>query len=82
MASTFIQYSIFPRHAEGMDGSKRSRGGGQIRIGISGWRCPPWRGVFYPQELVQRRELEFASHRFPTIEFSGSLHWLQAPKGW
>jgi uncharacterized protein YecE (DUF72 family) len=24
---------------------------GEIRIGISGWRYEPWRGVFYPQGL-------------------------------
>ncbi len=34
---------------------------GRIRIGISGWRYPGWRGVFYPPGLQQRRELEFAS---------------------
>ena len=33
----------------------------EIRAGISGWRYPPWRGVFYPPGLVQKRELEFAS---------------------
>ena len=40
---------------------------GSIRIGISGWRYTPWRGVFYPQDLPQRRELEFASRMLPTI---------------
>ena len=34
---------------------------GNIRIGISGWRYAPWRGVFYPPDLPQRRELEYAS---------------------
>ena len=34
-----------------------------IRIGISGWRYAPWRGVFYPKTLTQNRELEFASRR-------------------
>ena len=32
-----------------------------IRIGISGWRYGPWRGVFYPKELPQRRELAFGT---------------------
>ena len=31
-----------------------------VRIGISGWRYAPWRGVFYPTELPQERELEYA----------------------
>jgi uncharacterized protein YecE (DUF72 family) len=50
-----------------------------IRIGISGWRYGPWRGVFYPADLAQRRELEFASRAFPTIEINGSFYSLQYP---
>ena len=50
-----------------------------IRIGISGWRYGPWRGVFYPPDLAQRRELEFASRAFPTIEINGSFYSLQHP---
>ena len=53
---------------------------GAIRIGISGWRYPPWRGVFYPPGLLQRRELEYASRRFPTIEINGSFYSLQRPE--
>ena len=52
---------------------------GTIRIGISGWRYEPWRGVFYPKALAQRRELEFASRAFPTIEINGSFYSLQHP---
>ena len=52
---------------------------GDIRIGISGWRYEPWRGVFYPQGLAQRRELEFASRMVPTIEINGSFYSLQHP---
>ena len=52
---------------------------GTIRIGISGWRYEPWRGVFYPKKLPQRRELEFASRAFPTIEINGSFYSLQTP---
>ena len=51
----------------------------RIRIGISGWRYAPWRGVFYPKKLPQRRELEFASRAFPTIEINGSFYSLQHP---
>ena len=50
-----------------------------VRIGISGWRYAPWRGVFYPPGLVQRRELEHASGCFPTIELNGSFYSLQSP---
>ena len=50
-----------------------------IRIGISGWRYAPWRGVFYPPGLAQRRELEFAASRFGSIEINGSFYSLQTP---
>lgn len=50
---------------------------GKIRIGISGWRYPPWRKVFYPADLAQKRELQFASRALPTIEVNGSFYGLQ-----
>ena len=50
-----------------------------IRIGISGWRYVPWRGVFYPQKLVHRRELEFASRALPSIEINGTFYAMQKP---
>jgi len=53
---------------------------GAIRVGLSGWRYPPWRGVFYPKRLAQRRELEYASRRFSTIEINGSFYSLQRPE--
>jgi uncharacterized protein YecE (DUF72 family) len=31
------------------------------KIGISGWRYQGWRKVFYPKDLQQSLELEFAS---------------------
>lgn len=55
---------------------------GAIRIGISGWRYEPWRGVFYPEDLVQARELEFASRALPTIEINGSFYSLQRPESY
>lgn len=53
-----------------------------IRIGISGWRYAPWRNVFYPKGLVQKRELEFASRALPTIELNGSFYALQRPSSY
>ena len=53
-----------------------------VRIGISDWRYAPWRGVFYPKDLAQRRELEYASGRFDTIEINGSFYSLQLPSSW
>lgn len=54
----------------------------QIRIGVSGWRYAPWRGVFYPDDLPQRSELEYSSRRFSSIEINGSFYSLQSPKSW
>ena len=54
----------------------------RIRIGISGWRYEPWRRIFYPADLAQHRELEFASRAFPSIEINGSFYSLQAPSSW
>lgn len=51
----------------------------RIRIGISGWRYTPWRGVFYPKDLPQRLELHYASRVLPTIEINGSFYSLQSP---
>jgi uncharacterized protein YecE (DUF72 family) len=51
----------------------------RIRIGISGWRYTPWRGVFYPKDLPQRQELHYASRVLPTIEINGSFYSLQYP---
>jgi uncharacterized protein YecE (DUF72 family) len=56
-----------------------------IRIGISGWRYEPWRRVWYPEGLPQRRELEFCGRHFPTVEINGSFYALQRPQsyeGW
>jgi uncharacterized protein YecE (DUF72 family) len=52
----------------------------QIRIGVSGWRYTPWRGVFYPRDLPQRLELSYASRIFPTLEINGSFYSLQRPE--
>jgi uncharacterized protein YecE (DUF72 family) len=53
---------------------------GEVRVGISGWRYPPWRGVFYPRGLPQRLELEYAASRLTTIEINGSFYSLQRPE--
>ncbi|HET8996236.1 MAG TPA: DUF72 domain-containing protein [Acetobacteraceae bacterium] len=53
---------------------------GDIRIGISGWNYPGWRGVFYPKGLPQKRELEYASRQFRTIEVNGTFYRAQRPE--
>jgi uncharacterized protein YecE (DUF72 family) len=51
----------------------------EVRIGISGWSYEGWRGLFYPVGLPHRRELEFASHHFDSVEINGSFYSLQRP---
>lgn len=53
---------------------------GTIRVGIGGWTFEPWRGVFYPADLVQKRELEYASRRLTSIEINGTYYGSQKPE--
>ncbi len=53
-----------------------------VRIGISGWNYKGWRGVFYPKDFPHRRELEFASRAFNSIEINGSFYSLQLPSSY
>lgn len=57
--------------------SSKMRGTGDLRIGISGWRYKPWRGVFYPDDLPQRSELAYAATIFNSIEINGTFYSLQ-----
>ena len=55
---------------------------GKIRIGIGGWTFEPWRGVFYPEDLTQKRELEFASRKLTSIEINGTYYSSFKPASW
>ena len=55
---------------------------GTIRIGVGGWTYPPWRGVFYPDKLPQKKELEFASRALTAIEINATFYGRQTPKSW
>ena len=55
---------------------------GQIRTGIGGWTFEPWRGVFYPEGLAHKRELEFASRALPSIEINGTFYSTFKPDSW
>jgi uncharacterized protein YecE (DUF72 family) len=50
-----------------------------IRVGIGGWNFEPWRGVFYPEGLTQKRELEYASQALTSIEVNGTFYGSQSP---
>ena len=47
--------------------------GGRIRVGVGGWVFEPWRGVFYPDGLPHRRELEYASRHLTAIEINARV---------
>ncbi len=70
------------RSRSNLETSARIRSGVELRVGISGWRYAGWRGKFYPKDLAQRRELEFASRAFNSIEINGSFYSLQLPSSY
>ena len=53
---------------------------GEIRIGVSGWRYAPWRGVFYPPKLGQKRELAYVASQLSSLEVNGSFYSLLRPE--
>ena len=55
---------------------------GDIRVGVGGWTFEPWRGVFYPDGLTQKRELEFASRALTSIEINGTYYSTFKPDSW
>jgi uncharacterized protein YecE (DUF72 family) len=55
---------------------------GKIHVGIGGWTYAPWRGLFYPKGLPQKRELEFASRRLTSIEINGTYYSTFKPASW
>ncbi|MCY6380925.1 DUF72 domain-containing protein [Hoeflea prorocentri] len=52
---------------------------GMIRAGIGGWTFAPWRGTFYPDDLRQKDELNYASRQLETIEINGTYYGSQKP---
>lgn len=50
-----------------------------VRVGIGGWTYKPWRETFYPNDLAQRRELEYASRQVTAIEINSTYYGFQKP---
>ncbi len=55
---------------------------GRLYIGIGGWTYEPWRGIFYPEDLSKKRELEFASRAVTSIEINGTYYSTFKPESW
>ncbi|MDE2476346.1 MAG: DUF72 domain-containing protein [Alphaproteobacteria bacterium] len=53
---------------------------GAIHVGTGGWNYPPWRGVFYPPGLPQKRELEFLSRALNSVEINGTFYSAFKPE--
>lgn len=53
---------------------------GSIRVGTGGWNYAPWRGVFYPPGLPQKRELEFLSRALNSVEINGTFYSAFKPE--
>ena len=53
---------------------------GTIRTGTAGWVFEPWRGTFFPEGLVQKKELAYASSRLGSIEINATFRANQKPE--
>jgi uncharacterized protein YecE (DUF72 family) len=51
----------------------------RVRVGISGYDYPRWKGHFYPADLPRSRWLGHAARRFATIELNGTFYSLKTP---
>lgn len=49
---------------------------GSIRVGCSGWVYKHWRGLFYPEDLPQKRWFEHYAAHFDTVEINNSFYRL------
>jgi uncharacterized protein YecE (DUF72 family) len=50
-----------------------------IYVGVGGWVFEEWRDNFYPPDLPQKRELEYASRHLTAIEINGTYYGSQKP---
>jgi uncharacterized protein YecE (DUF72 family) len=67
-----------PPHA-----ARRTRGRrnapGRVRVGISGYAYPRWRGAFYPADLPARGWLAYAARTFDSIEINATFYRMATP---
>jgi uncharacterized protein YecE (DUF72 family) len=57
--------------------TRSSAKAGAIRVGVGGWTFEPWRGLFYPEGLAQKRELEYAASKLTGIEINATFYGRQ-----
>jgi uncharacterized protein YecE (DUF72 family) len=54
----------------------------KVKVGIGGWTFEPWRGVFYPEGLSQKKELAYAAQHLTSIEINGTYYSTFKPPSW
>lgn len=45
-----------------------------LRVGTSGFSYKAWKGSFYPEDLSERRFLNYYAERFSTVEINNSFY--------
>ena len=63
-------------------GSRSGPPVGPIHIGVGGWSYAPWRETFYPPDLPQKRELEYASRKLTAIEINSTFYRAPSPESY
>ncbi|HYL98016.1 MAG TPA: DUF72 domain-containing protein [Blastocatellia bacterium] len=56
-----------------------------IRVGTSGFSYVEWRGIFYPEDLPQKKYLSYYAAHFNTTEINNTFYRIPTPKlaeGW
>jgi len=51
-----------------------------VYIGTSGWHYQHWKGPFYPEDLPDKKMLEFYSERLQTVEINNSFYQVPDEK--
>ncbi|MEO5599923.1 MAG: DUF72 domain-containing protein, partial [Cyclobacteriaceae bacterium] len=44
------------------------------KIGCSGYHYPEWKGIFYPENLAQRKWFEFYAQHFNSLELNVTFY--------
>lgn len=56
-----------------------------VLLGTSGWSYKHWKGIFYPQDLPQKKWFQYFSGKFDTVEINASFYRipiLKTVQGW
>lgn len=48
--------------------------GGRAYVGTSGWQYRDWRGRFYPEDIPQRKWLDYIGHELDSVEVNGTFY--------